>query len=455
MTLTFHGGAKMVTGANYLLESGGEKILIDCGLHQGSNFCEKHNWENFPYNPAEISAVLITHAHIDHTGRLPKLVKDGFVGKVYSTPPTRDFAREMLLDSEHILLQDAERFRLPALYGVRDIEELMARWEGVEYHKSIKVGKSFTATFYDAGHILGSSFIVVEAENKKVIFSGDLGNSPAPIINARENLTEGATHCLVESTYGGRIHEPIKEREGVIKSLIEETIKNGGTLMIPAFAMERTQHLLFDINNLAESGRIPKIPIFLDSPLAIKLTEIYKKHSKYFNKEAQDQLRGGDAIFSFPGLKLTMTTEESKAINDVPSPKVIIAGAGMSTAGRILHHEKRYLPDPKSTLLIVGFQARGSLGRQILDGKKSGKPFNVRIHGEDVPVRCNIKAIGSFSAHADQPQLLDWIKPMKATLKKVFTVQGEEDQAMILAKKISDQFGIDAKVPDEGMAEEL
>lgn len=445
----------MVTGANYLLEAeergqGKEKskILIDCGLHQGGNFCEKHNWEPFPYDPKEIAAVFITHAHIDHTGRLPKLIKDGFKGKVYSTPPTRDFAKELLLDSEHLLFQEAERFKRPPLYGVREVEELMANWEGVEYHKKVVVGP-FSITFYNAGHILGSSFILIEgpssSENQKIIFSGDLGNSPAPIIGVRESYPDDIDYCLIESTYGDRIHEDVASRKEIVEDLIEDTVKAGGTLMIPAFAMERTQELLFELNELAENGRIPRVPIFIDSPLAIKLTEVYKKYPSYFDEQTRSMIKRGDAIFSFPGLKMALTTEQSKAINNVPPPKVVIAGSGMSHGGRILHHERRYLSDPKSTLLIIGYQASGSMGRQILDGAKS-----VRIFGEDVPVHCRIKAIGGYSAHADQPQLFEWLKPMRLSLKKAFIVQGEEPSSAALAQKIKDELAVDVLIPELG-----
>ena len=440
MKLTFYGGVKEVTGANYLLESGDMKILVDCGLHQGSSFSEKQNWAPFPYNPKDIAAVFITHAHIDHTGRLPKLMKDGFRGKVYSTPPTMDFAKVMLLDSEHVLLEAAERFKKPPLYGVREVEELMTRWEGVPYHQEIKVGP-FKITLYNAGHILGSAIILIEAEGKKIAFSGDLGNSPAPIIGASEQLEE-ADYCVMESTYGDRLHPP--EQQGFIEDLIEETAEAGGVLMIPAFAMERTQKLLFEINELVENGRVPKVPIFLDSPLAIKITEVYKKHKDYFDEATKNLLRGDNMLFDFPGLKKTLTAEESKSINEAPPPKVIIAGSGMSQGGRILHHEKRYLSDPKSVILFVGYQAKGSLGRKILEGEKT-----VKIHGEQVPVLCRAVNVGGYSAHADQRQLLEWLLPLRLTLKKVFAVQGEEKESSALVQKIINDLAVHAEIPPE------
>lgn len=461
MRLTFHGAVKQVTGANYLLESNvnGQisKVLVDCGLHQGSNFCEKHNWENFPYDPKEIAAVFVTHAHIDHTGRLPKLVRDGFRGKIYSTPPTKDFAYELLLDSEGILQKEAKKHKRPPLYEEQDIKELISHWEGVEYHKPVKIGP-FTATFYNAGHILGSSFIVIDVLSnfgtpevrKRIIFSGDLGNSPAPIIGAREAPPDDVDYCLIESTYGNRLHEDIERRKEIVEDLIEDTVKAGGTLMIPAFAMERTQELIFEVNELAENGRIPRVPIFIDSPLAIKLTDVYNKYFQYFDEETKKLVSRGDSIFKFPGLKKTLTSEESKTINDVKPPKVIIAGSGMMNGGRILHHAKRYLPDPHSTLLMIGYQAAGSLGRQILEGVKI-----VKIHGEEVTVRCRVVNISGYSAHADQSQLLEWLKPMHLSLKKVWTVQGEEESARALAQKARDELAIDAEIPEDGRGYEL
>ena len=445
MKLTFYGAVKEVTGANYLLESGNTKILIDCGLFQGGTFSEKQNWEPFPFDPKEISAVFITHAHVDHTGRLPKLVKDGFQGKVYSTPPTKDFANLLLLDSEHILLEEAERFKLPLLYGVREVEELMAHWEGVSYHQEISIGP-IKVILYNAGHILGSSIIKVEAEGKKILFTGDLGNSPAPIIGPYEEFgDEAIDYCVIESAYGNRLHQPMKE--GIIEDTIEETVRIGGVLLIPAFAMERTQKLLFEINELIENGRIPRVPVYLDSPLAIKITGIYQKYISYFDKETQHLISQDKFLFDFPGLKKTLTTEESKAINEVPPPKIIIAGSGMSQGGRILHHEKRYLPDPKSTILFIGYQAKNSLGRRILDGEQM-----VKIHGEDVLVRCRKLVIEEMSAHADQQKLLDWLHPIRTSLKKLFVVQGEEESSLALAKKAIDDLAIRAEVPEKGRA---
>ena len=455
MKLTFHGGAKTVTGANYLLEkypsaSSGQvsKILIDCGLRQGGRYCEPVNFKPFLYEPSTIHAVFITHAHIDHIGRLPLLFKKGFRGKVYSTPPTKDFAHELLLDSEKILTNEAADCGEEPMYGPEEIQGLMSLWETAPYHKKI-LASGWEAEFYNAGHILGSSSILITEikSGKKIIFSGDLGNPTTPFI-AKADIIPKADYAVMESTYGGRIHEAEKERKDVLENIIEETIRAGGVLMIPAFALERTQELLFELNELVENGRIPKAPIFIDSPLAIKLTAIYKKYLNdpaYFNKEATASLKEGDAIFDFSGLHLTLTTAESKEINEVPPPKIIIAGSGMSHGGRILHHERRYLSDPKSTLLIIGYQASDSLGRQILDGKKA-----VKILGEEIPVRAKVKAIGGYSAHADQSALLDWIRPMRSSLKEVFLVQGEEDQMLPLKQKIEDELAVAARIPEAG-----
>ncbi len=443
MKLTFHGAAGMVTGSNYLLESGKTKILIDCGLHQGNNVCEKHNFEPFPYKPQDISAVFVTHAHIDHTGRLPKLYSEGFQGTVYSTPPTKDFAELLLIDSEHIIKEEAKRFHKKTLYTIEDINGLMTHWQGLNYHEVIKVGP-FKVSLYNAGHILGSAIIVVEAEGKRIIFSGDLGNSPSPLIGSTDVLEE-ADYCVVESTYGDRLHEDADKRKEILEDSIEDIVKSGGVLMIPAFAMERTQELLFEINNLVGAGRIPRVPIYIDSPLAIKLTAVYKKYENYYNLETLQTITRGDDIFNFPGLFTALTTEESKAINDVPAPKVIIAGSGMSNGGRILHHERRYLSDPKNVMLFIGYQSYGTLGRRILDGEKK-----VKIFDEEIEVNCKIVTMGGYSAHADQAQIMNWLYPMRESLKKIFMVHGEEKSALALAQKVADELAVKAVVPKVG-----
>ena len=446
MKLTFYGGVKEVTGSNYLLEHEGTKILVDCGLKQGDTFSEKQNWDPFPYDPKEISAVILTHAHIDHSGRLPKLAKEGFAGTVYSTFPTRDFAHLLLLDSEHLLAQTAERHGKEPLYAADDVEKLMRHWHAVNFHEQFAAGP-FQITLYNSAHILGSSIVVIEAAGKKIVFSGDLGNSPAPIIGSPEAVEE-ADYCVIESTYGNIVREPHKE--GLIEDAIEETVHAGGTLLIPAFAMERTQKLLFEIDELAEHGRIPKVPIFLDSPLAIKITEVYKRYQNYFDKKTANLLKGDNLLFDFPGLQKTLATEESKSINSVRPPKIIIAGSGMSQGGRILHHEKRYLPDPKSAILFIGYQSQNSLGRRIQEGAKS-----VQIHGEEVPVRCRVITLSGYSAHADQRQLLEWIGPMRFSLKKLFVVQGEEEQGKALVQKIINDLAIHAEIPAAAQAYEL
>ncbi len=435
-----------MTGANYLLESGKTRILIDCGLYQGSSFCENLNFEPFPYEAKEIDAVFITHAHIDHIGRIPKLYKAGFRGKIISTAPTRDFAEFLLLDSEHLLREEALEKGKDPIYEISDVRGAHGLWEGHAYHDKVRV-KDFEVEFFDAGHVLGSSSLVVSAEGKRVAFSGDLGNTPAPFIRPTEYL-KNVDVALIESAYGGRIHEDVAIRRDIVEDFIEETAQRGGTLMIPAFALERTQELIFELNDLVENNRIPRIPVFIDSPLAIKLTEVYRKYSHdplYFSKEAITLLREGDAIFDFPGLRMTLTTAQSKEINAVPSPKVVIAGAGMSNGGRILHHERRHLSDSQSAILFVGYQAEGSLGRRILDGVKT-----VRIMGEQVPVQCVVKAIGGYSAHADQPQLLEWVKSMSSSLKHIYVVQGEHDQASVLATAITDHLALPASVPSSG-----
>ncbi len=443
MKLYFYGGAGSVTGANYLLESHGTKILIDCGMQQGAHYVEHQNFEPFKYDPTSIAALFVTHAHIDHTGRIPKLYKDGFRGTIYSTPPTKDFSELLLTDSERILDKESSREHMPPLATPEDLAGALRHWNTVRYHESVNVGP-FVVTFYNAGHILGSSIIKIVAEGKTIIFSGDLGNYPAPIIQPTE-MMDFADYVVMECAYGSRTHERVEERQELLEDVIEDAVRAKGTLVIPAFAMERTQDLLFHLNDLVEHGRIPPVPVFIDSPLAIKLTHVYQKYAKYFDKESEARMKYGDDIFNFKNLHFTLTTEESKEINNVPAPKIVIAGSGMSNGGRILHHERRYLPDPNSTLLFIGYQAHGTLGREILEGARF-----VRIMGEEVKVRAKIRTISGYSAHADQPRLLNWVKPMRRSVKTLFLVQGEPESAEILMHKIQDELAVKAVVPKMG-----
>ncbi|MFH1979114.1 MAG: MBL fold metallo-hydrolase [Patescibacteria group bacterium] len=444
---TIHGGAQEVTGANHLLEINSKKLLIDCGLFQGAHTAEEKNYEEFPYSPADMDILFITHAHLDHIGRIPKLVREGFNGKIISTSPTRDIAELMLDDSLGILTKEAHRDNRDPLYNEEDIYKAMDLWGTVDYDKEFNIDE-IKVVFRDAGHILGSAMIELEIEGRKIVFTGDLGNPPVPLLKPTYELKK-ADYLIIESTYGNKEHEDRDKRKLKIERAIEETVRRGGTLMIPAFSIERTQELLFEINDLAENGRIPKVPIFLDSPLAINVTKVYKKYDKLYNKNAKYIIDSGDDVFNFPGLKLTLTTEESKAINDVGGAKVVIAGSGMSTGGRIIHHEKRYLSDPRSILLLVGFQAAGSLGRQLVEGVR-----RVKIFGDEVEVNATIESVRGYSAHPDMNGLFDFVEKI-SNLKKVFVVQGEAQASLFFSQRIRDYLGLNATAPRIGDSFEL
>jgi len=449
MRLHFYGAAKMVTGANYLLEINGKKILIDCGLFQGEKFADKLNYEDWKFKPEEIDCVLITHSHIDHIGRLPKLYKDGFLGNIYSTPPTRDFAELALIDSANLLRKEAEEIGKMPLYAVDDIPALMEKWIGVGYYKKIEIAPGVNFTFYNAGHILGSAFILIEANGKKIIFSGDMGNPPVLFLNPPDKIDD-VDYVILESAYGDRGHNHIEKRRALLEDLIEEAVLNKGVLLIPAFAMERTQQMLFEINELVEKKKIPYLPIFIDSPLAMKFIGVYTKYQNYFNKETLEIIKSGDEIFNFPGLEFTYTRAQSEKIEKTPPPKIIIAGSGMMQGGRIINHLINYLSDSKNILLIVSYQAKDSLGRKILDGAKE-----VEILGQKIKVGAKVVHIDSYSAHADQTQLLYWLASARKKIKKVFVVQGEEESAGHLAVKIKDTLAVNAVVPNLGEVVDL
>ncbi len=449
MKLKFCGGAKNVSGANYLFQTEKTSFLFDGGMFQGTKEMEEKNRRPFAYDPKKIDFVIISHSHIDHIGRLPSLVKEGFAGKIYATPPTIDFTRLLLEDSQRLLEEKAAKAGVLSLIGPQDIDSMMDHFEPVEYGQEVKASSDVRFTFHEAGHILGSCitkiFIQDKDREKIVVCSGDLGNYPVPILRAPA-LIDKADYVLIESAYGDRNHaEEAKNGKDMLEDVVEETISRGGVLMIPSFAMERTQQLLYQLNELIENRRIPRVPIFIDSPLAIKITRVYKKYENYFNRGADNLIQSGDDIFHFPGLKFTESTEDSKKINDVPPPKIIIAGAGMSQGGRIVHHEKRYLSDPKNTLLIVSYQAQGTPGRKLVEGERK-----VRFFDEEIEVKAQVIKNDSYSAHADQTGLLGWLSFFQKPIQRVFVVQGEETAARALAVKIRDEMGIDSDVPDPG-----
>lgn len=450
--ITFYGGAGTVTGANFFFEIDGKKILIDCGLTQGEKLDDDINWSPFLYDPKTIDILFISHAHIDHLGRVPKLIAEGFRGEIYSTDPTKGLAAPMLEDTADILSKYTE-LGLDKIYTAENLKITLSLWRGFKYHEKVQITPNLEFCFLDAGHILGSAMTLftVRSESgsgkgtsKKILFTGDLGNSPSPILPDTEKVTD-ADYLILESVYGDRNHESKDDRRRFLARIIQDNDKRKGTLIIPTFSLERSQELLFELDALLEDNRIPVMPIFLDSPLAIRLTEVFKKYKDYLNETAQKAISPGKYLFDFPGLHNTLKSDESKMINNVPNPKIVIAGSGMSTGGRIVHHEKHYLPDQNNTILLTGYQSVGTPGRSIREGMAK-----VRITGEEVPVRAHVEIISGYSGHKDSDGLLNFVQDMQDSVKKVFVVMGEPKSSMFLVQKLRDNLGIEAYAPEKG-----
>ncbi|MFH1481158.1 MAG: MBL fold metallo-hydrolase [Pseudomonadota bacterium] len=449
------GGVGSVTGSSYLVESStGKKVLVDCGLFQGGRQMEDRNWLDWGFDPKQIQTLFLTHAHIDHSGRIPKLVKDGFRGKIITSPPTAELCQIMLLDGAHIQEMDAEwRSRknrrqgkkdLSPLYTTEDAEESLTLFSPVERDRIIQAEEGIRARLRNAGHILGSSILELWLEEShgaiKIVFSGDLGKKDQLIVRDPFEIFD-ADYLFLESTYGNRLHRSSEESKEELLEAIRYGVAHDEKILIPAFAVERTQEILYLLGEFYRKGSLPPIPIYLDSPLAIKATQIFRKNKRYYDQEAMGIVEQGFDPFDMPNLQFTESAEESKAINEGSGSAIVIAGNGMCTAGRIKHHLKHNLWRPGASLVIVGFQAQGTTGRKIIEGQKW-----VKIFGEKVAVKARLFTIGGLSAHADQDDLMEWVSHFESH-PKTFIVHGEATASKVLGQKIQERFNLEVHVP--------
>ncbi len=455
--LSFLGAAQNVTGSRHLVEVDGCKVLVDCGLYQERQLRDR-NWERFPIPPKKIDAVLLTHAHLDHCGLLPKLVREGFRGKIYCTPATVEITRIILMDAAHLQEEDAEYKRrrheregrtglhpYVPLYTQKDAAACDSRFSPVEYLQPKKIAKGVHATFHDAGHVLGSSMITLtierDGDKRTILFSGDVGRKNMPILED-PSVFDHADYVFVESTYGDRVHHSAEEVDDKLAAVINETKEAGGNVIIPSFALERSQDLLYHLNDLLLAGRIPNMQVFLDSPMAIGITKVFKEYPELYDEEMARLVKQRKSPFDFPGLKMTQATSESKAIKHIRETVIIIAGSGMCTGGRVKHHLINNITRPESTVLFIGYQANGTLGRII-----SGGAEEVRIFGRTMPVRARIARISGFSAHADRDELCRWLGGLKKPPRGVFVVHGETKSAKQFGRYLQDKTGWNVTVP--------
>ncbi|MBR2704998.1 MAG: MBL fold metallo-hydrolase [Clostridia bacterium] len=474
MKVTFFGATKTVTGSNFLVEGAGKKFLVDCGLYQGAAREEIKNNEPFPYDLEEIDFMLLTHAHIDHSGRIPKLYKDGYRKPIFATNATCDLCAIMLPDSGHIQETETEwknkkRIRrgediLLPIYDAETALKSLELFRGVNYDQIIEVDDNIHVRFNDAGHMLGSSIIEVwikeDGENKKVVFTGDLGNNDIPLLD-EPTMIEDADFLVMESTYGDRMHIENENKAERFIEIVTDTISQGGTVVIPSFAVGRTQEILYELNKFKSSSEdtpefdrrfdlLMHTPVYVDSPLAISATEVFRENMDLFDEETRELIKRGDNPLEFPGLKFTQTVEESKELNESDESCIIISASGMCEVGRIKHHLKHNIWNPKNTILFVGYQAMGTLGRKIVDGAKT-----VKIFGEEVSVNARVEYIEGYSGHADQQGLLNFVYSFIKKPEHIFLVHGEEEGQKVLRDKITEETEIPVTIPDYGETYEL
>jgi len=444
MKLTFLGATGTVTGSKYLLSSGSRQILVDCGLFQGLKQLRLRNWGALPVNPKEISAVVLTHAHVDHTGYLPLLVKKGFTGKVYCTHATRDFCEILLPDSAHLQEEEANYANKrgfskhsPALplYTEEDASRALRQLVPVDFEKAVDLGDGLSLKFFPNGHILGSAFVHIHHKSTSILFSGDIGRPNDILMNAPVRIRQ-ADYLVVESTYGNRLHDK-SDPQLKLATIINQTTNRNGIVLIPIFAVGRAQELLYYIHLLKSSGQIPDIPVYLNSPMAVDATEIFVQHCGE-HRLAPEQCRS-----LFKTARMVSSAEESRRLNETKGPMIILSASGMATGGRVVHHLKAFAPNPDNTVLFVGFQAAGTRGAAMLDGADA-----IKIHGEYVPVRARVELISNLSAHADYSEILDWLRSFEKPPRKTFITHGEPVAADMMRLHIEEQLHWPVEVPD-------